>query len=139
MRITLVKKVSFAAGHRLYNPEFSDDKNKEIFGACSNPNGHGHNYSLEVFVTGQVNSQTGMLINLKELKKVIDEEIINRLDHKNLNTDVDFMTGVIPTTENLALKIFETLDWKLGAHMLTKVVVWETENNRVIIERNERG
>lgn len=139
MKITLVKKVSFAAGHRLYNPEFSDDKNKEIFGACSNPSGHGHNYSLEVFVTGQVNSQTGMLINLKELKMVIDEEIISKLDHKNLNTDVDFMKGIIPTTENLALSIFRVLDRRLGNGLLARVVVWETENNRVIIERNAGG
>ena len=139
MKVTLVKKVSFSAGHRIYNPAFSDNKNTEIFGACANPGGHGHNYNLEVFVCGEIDNDTGMVINLKNLKKIINNEIVEKLDHKNLNSDVDFMKGVIPTTENLALKIFEVLDKHLENGLLSKVVVWETDNNRVIIERNQGG
>lgn len=139
MKVTLVKKVSFSAGHRIYNPAFSDDKNREIFGACANPGGHGHNYNLEVFVSGEIDNDTGMVINLKNLKRIINKEIVDKLDHKNLNSDVDFMAGVIPTTENLALKIFEVLDSHLAKGLLSKVVVWETDNNRVIIERNQGG
>lgn len=131
MKVTLVKKATFAAGHRLYNPEYSDEQNEKIFGACSNPKGHGHNYTLEVHVSGKIDPETGMVINLKELKKVVESEIISQVDHKNLNEDVKFMKGLIPTTENLGLKIFEILESKLGKGSLAKVVIWETENNRV--------
>jgi 6-pyruvoyltetrahydropterin/6-carboxytetrahydropterin synthase len=131
MNVTLVKKMTFAAGHRLYNPAFDDQKNLEVFGPCSNPNGHGHNYTLEVYVTGEMKETTGMVINLKELKAIIDREIIAKVDHKNLNTDVDFMQGVIPTTENLATRIFQILKAKLPAGMLTKITIQETDNNRV--------
>lgn len=131
MKVTLVKKITFSAGHRLYNPEFSDEQNEKIFGACSNPKGHGHNYTLEVHVSGGIDQKTGMVINLKELKRVIEEEVISKVDHKNLNEDVEFMKGIIPTTENLGLKIYEVLEAKLGADILSKVIIWETENNRV--------
>ena len=131
MNVTLVKKITFSAGHRLYNPSFSDQRNLEVFGACSNPNGHGHNYTLEVYVTGDVDETTGMLINLKDLKGIIEREIIAKVDHKNLNTDVDFMQGIIPTTENLATKIFQILKDKLPGGILSKIVIRETDNNRV--------
>lgn len=131
MKTTIVKRVTFAAGHRLYNPEFSDEKNRSVFGACSNPNGHGHNYVLEVHVTGEVDQETGMIVNLKTLKHVINEDIVSKLDHKNLNLDVDFMRGIIPTTENLAMKIFEVLRDRLTDCELSKIVVWESENNKV--------
>jgi len=127
--------MTFCAGHRLFNPEFSNEKNHEIFGDCSNPNGHGHNYVLEVTVTGKIDRDSGMIINLKHLKKVIEAEIIIRVDHKNLNMDVDFMKGVIPTTENFAQKIWEILDRKLGSDLLDKIVIWESENNRIEISR----
>jgi 6-pyruvoyltetrahydropterin/6-carboxytetrahydropterin synthase len=131
MKVTLVKKTSFSAGHRLFNPKLSDEQNEEIFGACSNPKGHGHNYTLEVHVSGEIDRETGMVINLKKLKKIVEDEIIHKVDHKNLNEDVDFMKGIIPTTENLGLKIFEVLDARLGSDLLSRVVIWETENNRV--------
>ena len=127
--------MTFCAGHRLFNPEFSDEKNREIFGDCSNPNGHGHNYVLEATVTGQIDQDTGMIINLKHLKKVIEAEIIAKVDHKNLNMDVDFMKGVIPTTENFAQKIWEILDRELGSNLLDKIVIWESENNKIEISR----
>ncbi len=127
--------MTFSAGHRIYNPAYDDKKNLEIFGTCANPSGHGHNYTLEVHVSGPVDGETGMILNLKELKKIIEEEIISRVDHRNLNIDVDFMKGVIPTTENLARKVFEILDRKIGGNLLASVVLWESPNNRVIVDR----
>ena len=127
--------MTFCAGHRLFNPKFSDDKNREIFGDCSNPHGHGHNYVLEVTVSGEIDPETGMIINLKQLKKVIEEEIIAKVDHKNLNMDVDFMHGIIPTTENFAQKIWEILDRKLGGSLLDRIVIRESENNKIEISR----
>ncbi len=135
MKTTLTKRMTFCAGHRLYNPEFSDEKNLEVFGPCSNPNGHGHNYVLEVSVTGEVDSTTGMIINLKEMKAIIEAEVILKLDHHNLNLDVDFMRGIIPTTENLAAQIWKILDVRFGNEVLSKVVIWESENNKVEISR----
>jgi 6-pyruvoyltetrahydropterin/6-carboxytetrahydropterin synthase len=127
--------MTFSAGHRLYNPAFSDQKNREVFEACSNPNSHGHNYRLEVQITGPINPETGMIVNLKGMKKIIDEEVVSKVDHMNLNTDVDFMTGIIPTTENLAVKIFEILDRKIGKGLLSRVILWETDNNRAEVSR----
>jgi len=125
----------FSAGHRLYKPGLSDSENYELYGPCSNPNGHGHNYELEVHVTGEIDRETGYVVDLKELKEIITENIISKLDHKNLNEDVDFMKGIIPTTENLARCIFNILDEKIGDDRLTRVVLRETENNRVEISR----
>jgi len=135
MNVTVTRRVTFSAGHRLYNPAYSDQKNREVFGACSNPNGHGHNYRLEVQITGPINPETGMIVNLKGMKKIIQEEVVSKVDHMNLNTDVDFMTGVVPTTENLAVKIFEILDRKIGKGLLSRVILWETENNRAEVSR----
>jgi 6-pyruvoyltetrahydropterin/6-carboxytetrahydropterin synthase len=135
MRTTITKRVTFCAGHRLYNPSFSDEKNREVFGQCANPNGHGHNYVLEVSVTGEIDADTGMIINLYDLKALIEREIVFRVDHKNLNLDVEFMKGLIPTTENLAGKVWEILDAKFGNKMLTKIVLWESENNRFEVTR----
>jgi len=127
--------MTFSAGHRIFNPEYSDDKNRQIFGDCSNPSGHGHNYILEVTLTGPVDPETGMIINLKEMKAILQNEIVNKVDHKNLNLDVPFMKDIIPTTENLAAAIWNILDDKFGAEMLTRLVLWESENNKVEITR----
>jgi 6-pyruvoyltetrahydropterin/6-carboxytetrahydropterin synthase len=135
MKTTVSKRMTFCAGHRLYNPEWSEEKNQSVFGPCSNPNGHGHNYVLEVQVTGPVDAATGMIINLKSMKQVIQQEIIDKLDHQNLNSDVDFLKGVIPTTENLAAVIWEILDSKFGGEMLSRIILWESENNHVEICR----
>jgi len=135
MNITVTRRVVFSSGHRLYNPDFSDEKNRAVFGSCSNPNGHGHNYILEVSVNGPVDDDTGMIINLKELKDIINREIFEKVDHKNLNNDVDFMAGLIPTTENFAAAIFRILDDKLGAGRLSKIVLRESENNSVEVNR----
>ena len=135
MKTTISKRFTFCAGHRLFNPALSDERNLEIYGECSNPNGHGHNFILEVSLTGSVDPQTGMIMNLKHLKALIESEIINKVDHKNLNLDVDFMTGVVPTTEMLAERIWTILDGKIGGNLLAKVVLWESENNRFEVSR----
>ena len=127
--------MTFCAGHRLFKPGLSDDENRAIFGECSNPNGHGHNYVLEVSVSGEIDPSTGMIINLKTLKQIIETEVIAKVDHRNLNLDVPFMQGLIPTTEAFAGKIFELLDAALGKGLLSRVVLWESENNRFEVSR----
>ena len=127
--------MTFAAGHRLFNPTFTDEQNREVFGDCSNPNGHGHNYTLFVTVSGPLDESTGMIINLKEMKMIIQERIIDKVDHKNLNVDVDFMTDVIPTTENFAQKIWIELHNSFSQITLEKITLWESENNKVEVTR----
>lgn len=119
----------------MYKPELSDAENLKLFGECSNPNGHGHNYVLEVSVTGEVDASTGMVINLKDLKAIIEREVISQVDHKNLNVDVEFMRGQIASTEVFAARIFERLDRAIGRGLLSKVVLWESENNRIEVTR----
>jgi 6-pyruvoyltetrahydropterin/6-carboxytetrahydropterin synthase len=135
MKTTITRRMTFCAGHRLFKPELSDAENQTIFGECSNPNGHGHNYVLEVSVSGNIDPATGMIINLKLLKEVIERAVIAKVDHKNLNVDVEFMKGLIPTTEVFAGKIFTILDQALGNGLLAKIVLWESENNRFEVTR----
>lgn len=135
MKTTITKRMTFCAGHRLFKPDLSDEENLKIFGECSNPNGHGHNYVLEVSVSGEIDPTTGMIINLKVLKQVIEREVVAKVDHKNLNVDVEFMKGQVPTTEVFAAKIFEILDRALGKDLLARVVLWESENNRFEVSR----
>jgi len=135
MKVTITRKTHFTAGHRLYNPELSEDQNLKNFGPCSNPAGHGHNYVLEVTVAGQLDPRTGMIMNLKDLNEIIDQHIISKCDHHNFNVDVEFTRGVIPTAENLVARIFEILDTVLPSGTLTKVRLFETENNIATAER----
>lgn len=125
----LTKKLSFSAAHRLYNPSFTFEKNEEIYDKCNNPNGHGHNYILEVTVRGEPDKETGYVIDLKKLKQLINKEIIEKVDHKNLNLDVDFLKGVIPTVENLVLAFWQILKDKLPSGELHRIKLWETENS----------
>ena len=126
----ITRKVEFCASHRLFNPNFSDDKNAQIYGRCSNLHGHGHNYTMEVTIKGRPDPDTGMIIDLKDLKKLIGEAIVDKVDHKNLNVDVDFLDGVIPTTENLVVAFWQILASALPANcQLHEVRLWETENN----------
>jgi 6-pyruvoyltetrahydropterin/6-carboxytetrahydropterin synthase len=129
--IYITRKVHFSASHRLFNPEFDDDKNDEIFGICNNPMGHGHNYDLEVTVCGEVPNDTGMVIDLKKLKEIVENEIVNKVDHKHLNYDVDFMRGVIPTAENITLKFWEILKEKIPEGSLYEIKLYESANNFV--------
>ena len=112
--IFITRKLEFCASHRLFNPDFSEDKNEKIFGLCNNPNGHGHNYVLEVTVKGEIALETGMVIDLKYLKDLVQREIILKVDHKNLNVDVDFMRDIIPTAENIAVKFWGILEPKIN-------------------------
>ncbi len=131
MRIT--RRKTFNAGHRLFRQEWDDIKNREVFGSCSNPNWHGHNYTLFVTVEGRVDPETGFVMNLKALSKLVDEFVISKLDHKNINLEVDFMKGVIASTENLAIGIFRQLENPIrdqGARLYC-IKLWETENHYV--------
>ena len=130
--IYITRRLEFCASHRLYNPEFSDDKNETTFGLCNNPNGHGHNYVLEVTLKGEVDPQTGMVLDLKALKSIINEEIVSKVDHKNLNVDVDFLEGVIPTAENIAIHIWDILESKIESGTLHEVKLFESERNFVV-------
>lgn len=127
----VTRRVHFSAGHRLHNPAFDDERNRRTYGLCNNPNGHGHNYDLEVTVSGEVDPDTGFVMDLKRLKVLLGEQVLSDLDHANLNVDVDWLAGVIPTTENLAVAIWHRLEGRLGDVRLECVRIWETERNLV--------
>ena len=127
--VIIKKTVWFSAAHRLYNDSLLESENLKLYGKCSNPNYHGHNYKLEVAVSGNIDDKTGMVINFVELKKISDDEIINKVDHKNLNLDVDFLKGTLTTAENLAKKFFEILDKKITKGKLVSVSVSESDNS----------
>ncbi len=131
--IYITRRERFTAAHRLFKAEYSDKKNLEIFGKCSNPNWHGHNYELFVTIKGDINPETGFLINLTELKIIIHNKIISKVDHKNLNIEVDFMKDKFTSTEVIAVAIWNELenDIKLKGATLHCVKITETENNSV--------
>lgn len=131
--IYITRKESFNAAHKLHNASWSTEKNNEVFGKCANPNWHGHNYSLFVTVKGGINPETGYSVNLKELSAIIRTHITDKLDHKNLNLDVDFMKGLMPSTENVAIAIWKELVTHLNKLdcKLHCVKLYETENNYV--------
>jgi 6-pyruvoyltetrahydropterin/6-carboxytetrahydropterin synthase len=127
--IYLTRRETFAAAHRLFREGLSDEENYELFGKCSNPNWHGHNYTLEVVVAGEVDPATGFVIDLKKLKDIIREHVISKVDHKNLNIDTDFMKGLITTSENIVLAIWNQLKDKIPSGRLHSIKLYETENN----------
>ena len=126
----------FSSAHRLHNTDLSDEENKEIFGKCNTPNGHGHNYTLEVIVAGEIDPKTGYVIDLKELKTIILENVVKKVDHKHLNHDVAFLSGVNPTTENFAIGIWNQLVDKLPMGKLYSIKLYETENNYIEYKGN---
>jgi 6-pyruvoyltetrahydropterin/6-carboxytetrahydropterin synthase len=126
MLITRVFK--FSASHRYYDEGWSPEKNWEVFGPCSNRHGHGHNYRLEVSIQGQVDRQTGMIINLKDLKELVDREVIQRYDHRHLNLDVGDFAGTQPTTEQIAVAIWTRLQDKLPVGELARIRLWENDD-----------
>jgi len=131
--IYLTRHEHFNAAHKLFNPNWTREKNEEVFGKCANENWHGHNFELIVTVKGEINPETGYFINVKELSKIIQEHIIEKLDHKNLNLDVPFLQGIMPTTENLAMAIWNELIAHLPAGvMLHSVKIYETP--RICVE-----
>ena len=131
--IFLTRKEHFNAAHKLCRDDWSDEKNKEVFGKCANANWHGHNFDLFVTVKGNPDPETGFVVDLKTLSVIIKEHIVEELDHKNLNLDVPFMKGVMPSTENLAIKIWEILYPLVQSEqcILHCVKLYETENNFV--------
>jgi len=108
--VFITKQVHFCAAHKLYNPDWSKEKNEEIFGPCANENWHGHNFDLFITIKGTPDPETGFVMNFKELKKIVNREIIDRVDHKNLNVDVPFMKGQMTTCENLIIAFWNILD-----------------------------
>lgn len=129
----LTRRETFNAGHRLFRPDWTDEENTRIFGKCSNPEWHGHNYELFVTIKGNINPETGLVLNLKTLSSIINEHVTSLIDHKNINTQVDFMKGRQASTENLAEAVWEVLDphIKLLGSELHRVKIVETENNYV--------
>jgi 6-pyruvoyltetrahydropterin/6-carboxytetrahydropterin synthase len=131
MKISVCRKAHFNAAHRLYNPNWDMAKNDAVFGKCNNPNFHGHNYTLEVWVKGEINPDTGMVIDLKLLKTLIKAEIEERFDHKNLNLDTEEFKTLNPTAENICLTIWKILRDKLDTALELRVRLYETERNVV--------
>lgn len=131
-KVYVTRRVQFNAAHRLHNPEKSDEWNRETFGKCNSPNWHGHNFILEVTVAGTPDPDTGYVIDLGDLKKLVENKVISKVDHANLNLDVDFMQGVIPSTENFAIGIWKQLVNDLPDGTLESIKLSETENNSVI-------
>ncbi len=131
--IYITRRERFNAAHRLFRADYSDEENTKVFGKCSNPNWHGHNYELFVTVKGNIDKETGFLVNLKILSNIIREQVINKLDHKNINIEVDFMHGKLASTENLAVGIWNELKKHIDALSieLQSVKVTESENNFV--------
>lgn len=132
MKLTAYRKAHFNAAHRLYRKDWSDEKNQLIFGKCNNPHFHGHNYDLEVGVTGEVDPETGYLIDLKILKDIIKEEVEDHLDHKNLNEQVPEFKELIPTAEHIAFVIYNRIKAKLDPKYSLEVKLFETERNFVV-------
>ena len=130
-RAVVTRRMTFSAGHRLHNDALSAEENRRIFGKCNNPNGHGHNFVVEVTVAGDIDPATGMVYNLRDLKKIMSEVIEDGLDHKNLNLDVPAFKGVIATAENIAAVLWGQLAERLPKGALHEVKLVETENNSV--------
>ncbi len=127
--VYLTRRVNFSASHRLWSNQLTEAENYAIYEKCANPNGHGHNYVLEVTVRGTPDPQTGMVLNLTELKDAMNEQVVKWVDHKHLNYDVTWLEGYIPTTEVLVIKFWERLAEMLPGDLLYEVKLYETENN----------
>lgn len=129
--VRVTRRLHFSAGHRLHNSELSDEENRKIYGLCNNPAGHGHNYGLEVTLRGELDPRTGYVFDLKRLKDVVEEVVLGDVDHANLNVDVSWLEGVIPTAENIAVEIWRRLAAVLPQGMLERIVVSESDRNLV--------
>jgi 6-pyruvoyltetrahydropterin/6-carboxytetrahydropterin synthase len=138
VKVELARRYRFAASHRLHTDRLSDEENARVFGKCANPFGHGHNYVLEVSVSGNVDPATGMIANLAELDRFVEREVIEEFDHHSLNEDVAAFRDVVPTTENLCIEIFERLK-SFPRAKLERVRVQETANNSFEYDGNQKG
>jgi 6-pyruvoyltetrahydropterin/6-carboxytetrahydropterin synthase len=131
-KVSVIRKEHFNAAHRLHNPNWSDEKNASFYGKCNNPNYHGHNYNLEVTITGELNLESGYLIDIKDLSDIMKEEILTPFDHKNLNLDVEDFKNVIPTAENMSIVMYNKLRNRIDNNLEIKIKLYETERNAVI-------
>ena len=131
MRVSICRKGHFNAAHRLYNKDWTKEKNKKVFGICSNENFHGHNYELTVKIYGELDKETGMVFELKKMKDIIKKEVEDVLDHKNLNLDIPYFKNVVPTTENLAIFIWKKLYDAFKIDCKLTVILYETPRNFV--------
>ena len=132
MKVTVHRKAHFNAAHRLYNSDWTDARNATVFGKCANPNFHGHNYELIVAVKGEVHPETGFVMDMKVLKKLIETEIEDNYDHKNLNEEVEAFKALNPTAENIAVVIWNTLRPKIDDQLELSVTLYETPRNFVM-------
>lgn len=126
--VYLTRKEHFNAAHKLYNPKWSEEQNETVFGKCANRNWHGHNFDLFVTVKGQPNPDTGFIIDVKKLSLIIREHVVDKLDHKNLNLDVDFLQGMMPSSENIVKAIWQQLEPHITECRLHAIKLYETEN-----------
>jgi 6-pyruvoyltetrahydropterin/6-carboxytetrahydropterin synthase len=130
-QVTVTRRLMFNAAHRVHNPALSEAENTALFGKCNNPNWHGHNYTLDVSVTGPIDDRTGYVMDLGLLKALVMREVVDKADHKNFNVEVDFMRGLIPTSENIIVAMWRVLEPAIAPAKLTRLVLWETPNNYV--------
>jgi 6-pyruvoyltetrahydropterin/6-carboxytetrahydropterin synthase len=124
--IYVTRRAEFSASHYYHNPELSPEENRRIFGKCNNPHGHGHNYTLEVTVAGEVDSKTGMVLDMKDLKQLVEGEVLESMDHRFLNKEVPVFSSTLPTTENIAVEIWRRLAQKLPNGKLHRIRLYET-------------
>jgi 6-pyruvoyltetrahydropterin/6-carboxytetrahydropterin synthase len=129
--VTVTRRLQFNAAHRVHNPDLSPEENERLFGRCNNPNWHGHNYTLEVSVTGEIDPVTGYVIDLAKLKQLVFDEVVSHVDHRNFNVDVPFMKAVNPTSENIIVAFWERIQPAVAPARLTRLKLWETDNNYV--------
>ncbi len=129
--VTATRRLRFNAAHRVHNPTLSDEENTALFGKCNNPNWHGHNYVLEVSVRGEIDARSGYVMDLGALRDVVEREVIAKTDHRNLNLEVDYLAGINPTSENIVVAMWRVLEPKVRPARLTRLRLWETENNYV--------
>ena len=132
MDTSVIRKVRFNSAHRLNNPKWDDKKNKEVFGLCNNPNYHGHNYELHLKVTGPIEEETGFVIDLKILNDILQAEIVERFDHRNINLDIPEFKNLNSTAENIAKVIYDILKPKFNPNLKIQVTLYETPRNYVI-------
>jgi 6-pyruvoyltetrahydropterin/6-carboxytetrahydropterin synthase len=129
--VTVTRRLTFNAAHRVHNPALSDEENTRLFGKCNNPNWHGHNYVLEVSLTGEPDPITGYVIDLGVVKQIVEAVFVSQVDHRNLNLEVPFLAGTNPTSENIILACWRRLEPALRPGRLSRLRLWETENNYV--------
>jgi 6-pyruvoyltetrahydropterin/6-carboxytetrahydropterin synthase len=130
-KVSVFRREHFNAAHRLFNPKWDDEKNFEVFGKCSNPHYHGHNYELEIKVTGEPDAETGYVMDLKKLSDLVKENVLNEFDHKNLNLDTKYFTNLNPTAENIVIVIYGILRKKIEEKFDLKIRLYETDRNFV--------